>query len=1112
MSFSWSELGSSPATPDRGTKRTAHPSTTPGGPPPSGATAASFTPTGDPSPSIFQGSLSYTGNKPKPINFGKPSLKTSKSSSKGSNVPLGRSLRSSVRQPSSLSREYHGEDDDDEADEGPGQEEDPDSYEEEDEDEDIDDEESHHLPQPRVGTFAMSFDDTTEGEDTEIDNVEAEDEEEQDGSDDRTEDIDAIIEDAVEYDVEEDLLKEIAETASLEGPLEDVDDETDLMMLATPAADERVQREADDIYRTSAMRSTMAQNRELKYAILAKDLYCHTGFATVSEPDNIILQTEGVVNRLYDEGVGAEDDEEKLDSTLSKACVKLVNDVWTPHMESLPRARDEHSAKVGPSSYAPPFEKATYLANLVFRIYHTPPLPEAFGGSRLPLLPEVLFRWQEDEHNLDGNQIDMILQNRPSPAAHGMFWQAVFNTLIRGNIAGTVRLLRNAAWESAKKSPRGEPEYIGQALANIRRVVEDLCQVMEGCPSISNKNWDIRGSDWTLFRLKAKAAQEALISFAEGKDRSNFASSRFADSQISIASGGKASLTGLARKAESQIPWEVYENLQSLYAILTGEPEAILAAAQDWCEATIGLFGWWDDGHNKRNRGLSHSRLFPQHSAYAAAGDEDFFDRLALSLHTATESDFHFNSADAVEVGVASAFEGNIEGVVGFLRLWSLPIAASVAEIASLGRWLPPPEPQNLISMSEFDMEELEVLGMKQSVGADDKDGIKDSTLIHYARGLRDRKHISGITHRGRVSQDGWEIAVQVVGRMDSHERSEQLVQELLKDVLGTIDESSRVPVDKMWRLLSDLGMINFAEDAAEAFGDILAKDTFRFGEALWYYALAHRPGKVRDVLNTLMSISLVESTVYPPNGELDDTLQSLLKNRTATLEAFAKQDLEAAELLGKMLSGYATLRQFYECRDENSKPRQKSLRSRQQAVAALTAVIASADDNIRGGLYDDTRDAVVSEDFLLALLGEVSVFVGQSPSVINLEQVDVLLKTIEDIQTVGSRVYEVADEFFKLVLASGHGKGSTPASLLDQSTPSLGGSYVMTGSSMIASQLHKSVMKSGMIKSGTQRAWDWRTTVFAATSSQDVLRQLRLGLSRDLANLWLEQADNIIL
>lgn len=260
------------------------------------------------------------------------------------------------------------------------------------------------------------------------------------------------------------------------------------------------------------------------------------------------------------------------------------------------------------------------------------------------------------------------------------------------------------------------------------------------------------------------------------------------------------------------------------------------------------------------------------------------------------------------------------------------------------------------------------------------------------------------------------------------------------------------------------------------------------------------------------MSISLVESTVYPPDSELDDTLRGLLKERTATLEAFAKQDLEAAELLAKMLSGYATLRQFYECRDGGSKPRQNSLLRRQRAAAGLAAVIASADDNIRGGLYDDTRDAVVSEDFLLALLGEFSVFVDQSPPVITLEQVDTLLKAIEDIQTVGSRVYEVADEFFKLVLASGHGKGSTPASLLGQSTPSLGGSFVMTGSSMIASQLHKSVMKSGMAKADIKRAWDWRGTVYTTAGSKDVLKQLRLGLTKDLANLWLEQADNVIL
>lgn len=940
----------------------------------------------------------------------------------------------------------------------------------------------------------MPFDES----DTENDTTNPlDDEEDADEEEDADADMDAMVEDEADYDVEEDLLREIAGTEPYGYPLAD---DGDLMMLTTPAADERIRREAEDIFRASSMRSTMARKRDLKYAALAKDLYSQSQFAEVSEPDNILLQTEELVNKLYDEGVGPEDNEERLDDTLAQACVRLINDIWGTYLEEVPKASNEHAAKVGPSSDATGFEKAFFLATMVLRVHHTPTVRDEFGGARNLALPGVLFDWQNDDHNFGSDQIKAVLQTRPSPATHGLFWQVVFNTLVRGSIEDTVNLLRKAGWESVKKSNRGEPLYNGQALTNIKRVVEDLCLIMEICPAVSNGSWDIRNSDWTLFRLKAKAAKEGLISFTEGKQRTNLSSSRFGGSEFAES----------ARRAESQIPWAVYENLQSLYAILIGEPDAILAAAQDWCEATVGLFGWWDDSHNKRNVGLSLSRSLPP--ASQPADDGDFFDRLALSLHTATEADFHFNAADPVEVGVASAFEGNIEGVIGLLRVWSLPIASTVAEIASLGRWLPPQEPQNLINMNDFDMDELEVLGMNQSTEADEKDGIKDTTLIHYARGLKDRKHISGVGLNGKTTRDGWEMAVLAVGRMDSPERSEQLVQDLLQGVLSTIDEDARATVDKIWKLLNELGMINFAEDTAETFGDILAKDTFRFGEALWYYALAHRPGKVRDVLNTLMSISLVESTTYPPENQLDDTLKRLLKERTTTLEVFAKQDLEAAELLGKMLSGYATLRRFYELRDGDSNTKQVSLLCRQQAASALTAVIASADDNIRGGLYDDTRDAVVSEDFLLALLGEASVFVSQSPPVITLDQIDTLLKAIEDIQTVGSRVYDASDEFFKLVMTSGHGKGSTPADLLKQSTSSLGGSFMMTGSSMMASQLRQSVVKSGVMKGPVKRAWDWRSGVLSASSSADVLKQVRLGLTRDLANLWLEQADSVIL
>ncbi len=294
-----------------------------------------------------------------------------------------------------------------------------------------------------------------------------------------------------------------------------------------------------------------------------------------------------------------------------------------------------------------------------------------------------------------------------------------------------------------------------------------------------------------------------------------------------------------------------------------------------------------------------------------------------------------------------------------------------------------------------------------------------------------------------------------------------------------------------------------------QTFAEILSKESHRYGEALWYYALSHRTDRVRDVLNLLMSYSLVQSTAYPTEKDLDEDLKNLLRKRTETLEKRAQQDIEAAQLLGRMLSGYATLRKFYELRDSAAQETSpsKAMTLKKQAAFALVAVISSSDDNIRGGLYDESRDAVVSEDFLLALLGEATVFVKQSPTLISLEQIDILLKAIEDIQTVGSRIYETCDEFFSLVLSSGQGlKGSTPADLMKKSTSSLSGSsYVMSGSSMLASHLHKSVA-GGKV----QRGWDWRKGWTANTKGEDVLRKLRLGLSQDLSALWLAEADGV--
>ena len=256
-----------------------------------------------------------------------------------------------------------------------------------------------------------------------------------------------------------------------------------------------------------------------------------------------------------------------------------------------------------------------------------------------------------------------------------------------------------------------------------------------------------------------------------------------------------------------------------------------------------------------------------------------------------------------------------------------------------------------------------------------------------------------------------------------------------------------------------------------------------------------------------------MQSIAYPAQPELDDYLRRLISSPRDALSQLAKTDNEAAQLLHKMLSGYATLRKYYTLRDEKANvSNMLSATHRQEAITALIAVINSSVDNITGGIYDASRGAVVSVDFLLALLGEAMVFVNQPGSPLTVSQIDNLLKAIEDLQTVGPQVYTACSEFLQTVIASGQGmKGSSPTDMLRKSTSNISGSsFSMVGSSMFASQLKRSMGSSGvLVKGNITRGWDWRRGITASTTGEDVLRILRLGLAKDLAKAWLAEVDN---
>jgi hypothetical protein len=877
---------------------------------------------------------------------------------------------------------------------------------------------------------------------------------------------------------------------------------------------------------------------ELMYGKIARPIYMRMGTATIAESDDLLLGTEELITRLYEEGVGPDADEDALKKALGTVPSEILT-LWEDYNEATgAHVSEEYAAVLGPGPGASAFGKANFVANLLLRLRQPPmqtnheprhSLSASLRSFNLPLapsepepLPQLILEWINEYHQPARDHLIVIQKHRPSPAAHPEFWSTVLNGLMLGKVIAVTNALKNAGWKYS--SPDDEEFYNGLALKNIEIVINDAIDVLQICPAIKG-NWDIRSSDWTLYRLKVSQALENLKNFAEGVNRDR----RQPDLNFDRSSLGRSmhSMSEIAKKAESQVPWGIYQRLTTLYDLLLGEQTAIISNASDWFEATVGLVVWWNPSRGERKLALGRSQMS------ARASDlEVYLDRLSEAFYIATseKSDLQVQTLNEVEVALACVCEGDVESVLGLLRAWSGPVSSAVAEIAYLGGWLPAVE-QSLISMGSLDQDDMDVLGI--SAPSNITQDVKDLTLIAYATSLADIEDLrteATLSHP-MIIREGWELAIEILGRLNSSERLDHEIDVLIKKF--SFDSSETV--DKLWKLLNGLGMTSHAENIAEVsfpkkiiessnifqnYANSLAEGSYKYGEALYYYALSHKSDKVKNVLDLLISYSLIHSVAYPPESELDPHLKKLISSPKAALSEMSKADFEAAQLLQKMISGYATLRRFYDLRDAevNLSPGEKSktrpFARRREATAALMAVITSSDDNIRGGLYDEASGAVVSVDFLLALLGEAMSFVNQTNSTITIPQINTLLKTIEDIQAVTPRVYTACEEFFEMVIASTPGlAGSNPMDMLKKSTSSLSGagSFSMVGSSMLASQLQRSVTTSGLLSKGNiKRGWDWRRGLKAGVKGEDMLRILRFGLAQDLARAWIVEADGL--
>ena len=256
------------------------------------------------------------------------------------------------------------------------------------------------------------------------------------------------------------------------------------------------------------------------------------------------------------------------------------------------------------------------------------------------------------------------------------------------------------------------------------------------------------------------------------------------------------------------------------------------------------------------------------------------------------------------------------------------------------------------------------------------------------------------------------------------------------------------------------------------------------------------------------------------PADTLDPRLDSLLSKQRTALVGLSHADPDAAALLSSSLSGYATVRRAYELRDQDGASSSgakmmKPLERKREAAKALVAVIESAADCIRGGLFDPEIESVVPVDALLALLGETLPLLGQQKRIFSQGQVFTLMRIVEDFATAPGRIREGAEGLVQASLKSYRGDSSASNSaLLKKSRSNLSaasGSGSGLGCSswdMLASSA--AVVQRGETEKGkmVSRGWDWRKGLDAVVADRDVrveevLLLLRTALAMEVGRGW---------
>ncbi|OCT49546.1 nuclear pore complex subunit Nup85 [Cladophialophora carrionii] len=884
---------------------------------------------------------------------------------------------------------------------------------------------------------------------------------------------------------------------------------------------------------------------------LARDMGARAQQASLTEPDELILETEQILRSLDEQSQYLKDSTKALD-IISEYAYDLIKE-WQRFVQ--PDRPSLDSNDIGPQPTAPAFAKANYLASLMLVLRHPPPSTD----DTVTPTPQVLLDWLDQYHVSYDQMYKAVASARPNCTSHELFWDAVLSLTLRGKLQQVMQLFADADFKyaaSAADDGHDSDGYKGAQLQTVQGVIYRARQLLNSCPAIQFGDWNVAGPDWDVFRSSVEAALENLTDEATAQDDED----SFEAENFGLRKPETRLLGRLGQKSSNTLPWTIFQNLKILYNILLGSAEEISAQSQDWLEATTSLTIWWDGTAD--STAVAQWSFDVSRANNPAVQDDDFnpyLGRLRDSFLCVTAPDdknsFQINGMSPVEVGLGCILQGSSPGALTVLRTLSQCIAASVAEIGSKAGWLEDDTTSRPAGLNEEDL-------MVLSYGASKAGVSKDDLLVSYAEKLfeKDTLHLpdgSGV--------EGWEVSISLVTRLDDRE----IMRTTVSNFLDHLEVTTQDRAEKLTNLCSDLGLQDEARKVSDRFGDYLVNNTEEYGTALLCYARSHAREKIRQLVDVLVSYSLVQSRAYPPGNELDDALRSLVSNPKTALVDIAEVDPEAAEMLQFYLVGYACIRRFFTLRDQDvgaGLSTQPSLNSRplarkRAAAKALIAAINSAADSIYGGLYDPDRTSAIQVDGLLSLLGEATALLtasshsgdashgdnrgharAKSRIIFTIPQIYDLLSAIEDLSTVSARVFAATEECLAAGLREYAGsRPPSPRAVLKKSMSSGSGSgsgfsYSVLGSEMLARSMTTDASGSAVMVKGhsgggkakTQargmedapaRGWDWREKFVqhsehgpgggdaaTAVSGRDILMLLRMSLAEELAWAELEE------